>query len=57
MPLITFIPSVRKILFFQKKIKQLHVEFIAAMVEDQNSARMALFDVDTVSLEVMLSPI
>ena len=37
---ITFNPSVRKTLFFQKKIKQLNVEFIEAIVKPQVPIRL-----------------
>jgi hypothetical protein len=56
MPSITFFPSERRILFFQKKIKQLNVQFIEAIVELQSHARFAFRD-NAVPFEVILSPI
>jgi hypothetical protein len=56
MPLITFIPSVRKILFFQKKIKQLNVEFIEIIVPLQNAAICPLSNTDASYFEVVLIP-
>ena len=56
MPLITFIPSVRKILFSQKKIKQLNVEFIEIIVTLQNAAICPLSNIDASYFEVVLSP-
>ena len=56
MPLIHFIPSVRKILFFQKKIKQLNVQFIVVDVLAQSKASLTLSDEIGVSLEAIPSP-
>jgi hypothetical protein len=45
-------------LFFQKKIKQLNVEFIAPMVEAQSPATTTLSHIVVVSFfEVIFSPI
>ena len=49
-----FKPSVRKTLFFQKKIKQLNVEFIEIIVIPQYAAKSGpsgLPEVNTLSLE------
>jgi hypothetical protein len=56
MLLISFIPSVRKILFFQKKIKQLNVEFIVRDVLAQSRASFTLSHNIGVFFEAIANP-
>ena len=57
MLLITFHPSVRKTLFFQKKIKQFNVEFIDVIVTAQVPVWMALLSKGSlVRVEFNVSP-
>jgi hypothetical protein len=51
----TFLPSVRKTLFFQKKIKQLNVEFIEAIVKPQYPLMFELSKIDVLSFEFIFN--